>query len=456
LIKVSFNPETYFAEVSLLVVRTDFTDTANLVDKLVNAADPVSNHLLDGFAPASRQTLNEFDGSDASLEAVKNVLLAELNQRLSGASLYEKKRFKNVVSKERDTLVGKLLELELSGDGLIAFNRLLLEEAYPLELKRSPKAEWTGWTTVANVATEGLLQEWSNWKKEWIAWKKKREQGEDPPPIEYFKPKLDDDIWKGIRDWLLQHIFHNKCAYCETAFVGFIGDAEHFRPKGEVSVPTENGKSGVVKVVDEENNEIPHPGYFWLCYKWQNLLPSCHLCNRYGGKKTLFPVGRSHVGVTRLKVPEIETLLKKMTRSPIAEDIFFLEPEDLDRREEPLLLHPYYDKPEEHIYFETGGMCAAWRGSKRGETSIAVYNLNEKTKVSARDKGQREGLQHYFAKLSAAKVDIEEWKQAARELREEYVMGERSYALAVFDFLHQRFEGTQFDPEVLLGVKRGA
>src|SRR5579872_571430 len=60
-----------------------------------------------------------------------------------------------------------------------------------------------------------------------------------------------------------------KCAYCERICKA---DIEHYRPK---------------KAVDEE---AQHPGYYWLCYEWSNLLPSCITCNREGSKHNHFPV----------------------------------------------------------------------------------------------------------------------------------------------------------------------
>ena len=114
-----------------------------------------------------------------------------------------------------------------------------------------------------------------------------------------------------------------------------------------------------------------------------------------------------------------------------------------------MLLHPYYEEPEEELYFEVGGRAAAWNDSKKGQMSIRVYNLNETSKVRARDRGQREGLQHYFAKLSGASVDKNVWVKVVEDIRDEYYDGERSYAVAVFDYLHDRLEGTEMDPDEL-------
>ncbi|HLC17234.1 MAG TPA: hypothetical protein VJL89_13515 [Thermodesulfovibrionia bacterium] len=82
--------------------------------------------------------------------------------------------------------------------------------------------------------------------------------------------------------------FHGKCAYCECYITNFQrGDIEHFRPK--------------LAVTDKNDNPIQHPGYYWLAYDWQNLLPSCQICNQPSkigdkkiGKHNRFPVNGNH------------------------------------------------------------------------------------------------------------------------------------------------------------------
>jgi uncharacterized protein (TIGR02646 family) len=66
-----------------------------------------------------------------------------------------------------------------------------------------------------------------------------------------------------------------KCCFCE-AKIGHIspGDVEHFRPK-----------AGWV----QNDEKLNKPGYYWLAYKWDNLLLSCEICNRRN-KKNYFPL----------------------------------------------------------------------------------------------------------------------------------------------------------------------
>ena len=58
-----------------------------------------------------------------------------------------------------------------------------------------------------------------------------------------------------------------KCAYCESTFLKtYVGDIEHFRPKGEI------------EELKASNNS--KPGYYWLAASWDNLLLSCRNCNQ--------------------------------------------------------------------------------------------------------------------------------------------------------------------------------
>ena len=57
-----------------------------------------------------------------------------------------------------------------------------------------------------------------------------------------------------------------------------------------------------------------------------------------------------------------------------------------ERREEPLLLNPCKDKPEDYLEFTTDGVVRAKAGAVRqkGETSIEVYALNRSGLVNTR------------------------------------------------------------------------
>ena len=100
---------------------------------------------------------------------------------------------------------------------------------------------------------------------------------------------------------------NGKCCFCENKRARKREfDAEHFRPKAEVT---------------EEPN---HPGYWWLAYEWDSLLYACKPCNQEY-KKNHFPL-----------------LNNKRAWGP---------QDDLDD-EKPVLVNPVSENPEEYISYE--------------------------------------------------------------------------------------------------------
>ena len=151
----------------------------------------------------------------------------------------------------------------------------------------------------------------------------------------------------------LEKLFHDKCAYCECRpSAGNPWDVEHYRPKGQVA-------------------ERPgHPGYYWLAYDWDNLLPSCAHCNRsrkdqprYGAPVTLPAQGK------RDQFPlEVER-----DRAMVPDD-------DLGR-ERPYLLNPCCkdDKPEEHLTYDFLGRIHPVRDDDlRASETIRICNLDRR------------------------------------------------------------------------------
>lgn len=133
---------------------------------------------------------------------------------------------------------------------------------------------------------------------------------------------------------------HGKCCFCE-AKVGADGDVEHFRPK---SASCQGLKQGLIR-----------PGYYWLAYEWNNLLLSCSACNQRH-KGNLFPLAtptsraRSH--------------------------------HDAVAQEDPLLLNPDMQDPEQYIAFRHE-IPYPIKNNRCGKTTIEVLaldreNLNER------------------------------------------------------------------------------
>ena len=118
------------------------------------------------------------------------------------------------------------------------------------------------------------------------------------PHSKPFKPPLKQEIWKDLKEWLLTNVFYERCAYCESPleFDRYLGDAEHYRPKGSVTWKKDLTSPKVKARCNlPDGSEIDHPGYFWLAYDWWNLVPACSACNSGAGKVDQFPVRSSHL-----------------------------------------------------------------------------------------------------------------------------------------------------------------
>jgi hypothetical protein len=156
----------------------------------------------------------------------------------------------------------------------------------------------------------------------------------------------------------LSQLFHNKCAYCEFRYAaGITGDVEHYRPKGRI---------------DGEDGKSVWPGYYWLATDWDNLLPSCRLCN---------------------SPTKLTDLIGGQERTMGKANFFPLEPgsrrakkkRDLEA-ERPLILNPCKHDPSEHLeFFEKNGHKALIRGkTEAGRRTVEICGLNRAELVRER------------------------------------------------------------------------
>ncbi len=146
--------------------------------------------------------------------------------------------------------------------------------------------------------------------------------------------------------------FYRKCAYCESSLANQHGDIEHFRPKKEVH--------------DANGKKIDHPGYYWLGYDWQNLFPSCTRCNsKYNWERPDEPDHKTGKG----NIFPIKDESKRVS-----------SPQGDITKEEPLLLHPLVDNPEDFLELETqtGKMLSF---NERGQMTIKILGFNEREQL---------------------------------------------------------------------------
>lgn len=153
--------------------------------------------------------------------------------------------------------------------------------------------------------------------------------------------------------------YRKKCAYCES-FLSHVEhpDIDHFRPKSAYR--------------DSSGTEVK-PGYYWLASGWENLFPSCHLCNR-ASWQTLANGVRTKVG--------------KGTHFPLVDESKRATGPGTEVAEEPLLLNPDQPGVESHLEFrEDGVVVPAVIGpttSIKGSRSIDIYGLQRSDLVSRR------------------------------------------------------------------------
>ncbi|EHR69477.1 hypothetical protein BurJ1DRAFT_0595 [Burkholderiales bacterium JOSHI_001] len=193
---------------------------------------------------------------------------------------------------------------------------------------------------------------------QWKHWHDSAQQAMDQLVSQY-KPgqevALQDVVYQEAKPYLMK-LSHGKCAYCETLLAANQpGDVEHYRPKGRIR--DETGKVVKVKL---QNDEIEHPGYWWLAYDWRNLLPSCTDCNR-----------RRHHGLEGVAAGKGDYFAVRGHRAALPSD-------DLDQ-EQALLLDPSkpgFD-PKQHFEFLPNGTLKPLTEEARHSCELLGLNLRE-------------------------------------------------------------------------------
>jgi uncharacterized protein (TIGR02646 family) len=187
---------------------------------------------------------------------------------------------------------------------------------------------------------------------------------------------------------------HGKCCYCEGRITAHSpGDVEHFRPKTAVQ--------------QRRGLRLDYPGYYWLAYRWENLLFACDICNR-SKKRSLFP----------LRDPALRCT--NPTHPPGQEDA--------------LLVHPADDEPRDHIRF---GLAVPIGQTDEGRMTIDVLGLKRgelKRERVSRLKRTRALLD--LAKLAAKHDDQPELMKAMRKLKQ-LTLPKAPFSSMVIDYLER-------------------
>lgn len=190
----------------------------------------------------------------------------------------------------------------------------------------------------------------------------------------------------------LKQMQAGKCCFCESKMLHVDdGDVEHFRPK-----------AGWMQDADDY---LHRPGYFWLAYEWSNLFLSCAMCNQRF-KKNLFP------------------LLNPDQRADVHE-------RDVSG-EQPVFIDVVAESPEDHIAFNQDIAVGL---TERGKLVIDLLHLNREDLVESRRStlAMAELIRKAAALLEQLGLDSADFRDRLREV----ASSKEKYALMVRCHLHE-------------------
>ena len=113
----------------------DFVELPSLAGKLKQPGRAVDKWLAGQLSPATKAALSSYADADSDPASLQAALLQDLNELLADTSIHERQRFEGVTLHSETQ---KLLSQNPQGEDLVRLNRLLIEDAYPLELSRIP------------------------------------------------------------------------------------------------------------------------------------------------------------------------------------------------------------------------------------------------------------------------------------------------------------------------------
>jgi len=182
------------------------------------------------------------------------------------------------------------------------------------------------------------------------AWFERAMRAQEQALVEKERHQILEDIYTDQEVKIsLEKLFNYKCAYCENSIEESGWNVEHFRPKGRVA------------------ERVDHTGYYWLAYTWENLFPSCTPCNQ---KRKDPPTWDERIwGITGGKVDHF----------PIRdENKRVMTPEDNFENEEPLLINPCVNNPENYFVYDILGNILAVNNNDKAFETIKYFNLKRK------------------------------------------------------------------------------
>jgi uncharacterized protein (TIGR02646 family) len=161
-----------------------------------------------------------------------------------------------------------------------------------------------------------------------------------------------------------------KCVYCETPLAQRTMHVDRFPPA-----------SGALAL----DGALRADHSWWLAYAWENLYPSCAECQSFKGAR--FPV--------------------RGERAPVGKTSEAL------RDENPLLLEPRHDDPEQHLVFAEDGSVAST--TVGGRATIGILGLNRAQLIAARAEALAQLRAEWAEVASTANVatGLDTWRRSS-------------------------------------------
>jgi hypothetical protein len=114
----------------------DIKDLAQFAWRLMLSRDPVSAYLKSMLSNTTLEVLSNYEDSCSDPSAIETALVKDLNNIISGESIYEKKRFRRIALRPETRQLLKDNHGNPQPDKRCTLNKLLLEDAFPQEIPR--------------------------------------------------------------------------------------------------------------------------------------------------------------------------------------------------------------------------------------------------------------------------------------------------------------------------------
>ncbi len=228
----------------------------------------------------------------------------------------------------------------------------------------------------------------------WIKWRKDCETASRKIVDEFKRSKkfeINNKLYKRQKSEYYKEdgAFFGKCAYCEAKLKSK-PSLDHYRPKKAVA--------------DENGNQLKHPGYYWLVYSWDNLLPSCASCNE----------GAKFKGVS----------VGKQDKFPVR-NIRARRPGD-EVKEKPLILNPTIDDPAKHLEWSSDKGKMMIGKTKEGKITIKIlWGESQDIIKEEWETAYNDVLARLFGFLFSGKAN---WRQERQKFTDGIISGKAEYS----------------------------